>query len=82
MLKNKFKVKDTVVVIKLATQGNGSYTRFLFKKGIITSINDRHKDGITVKFGEATNGRFEEQELLLVTKKTSLKLIKLLYDKT
>lgn len=80
MVKNKLKVKDTVVVIKLATQGNGSYNRFLFKKGVVTHITDWKRDGITVQFESNSFGRFEEQELLKVNKNTDLKMVKLLYE--
>lgn len=81
MPKNKFKLGDIVVVTNLIKQGSGAYNRYLFQKGTITYINDWKSDGINVRFTRTTSGQFFEDELLLVTEKTNLKVVKLLYAK-
>jgi hypothetical protein len=79
--KSKFKVGDIVVVTNLIKQGTGAYNRYLFQKGTITWINDWKSDGINVRFTRTTSGQFFQEELLLVTEKTDLKLVKVLYGK-
>ena len=81
MAKSKFKVGDIVIVTNLIKYGDGAYTRYLFKKGTVVSITGWRSHSISVRFTETTCGHFFKEELLLVTKKTNLKMVKLLYVK-
>lgn len=81
MPKSKFKLGDIVVVINLIKHGTGAYDRYLFQKGTITRISGWRSDAFSVRFNRITSGHFYEKELLLVTEKTDLKVVKLLYGK-
>jgi hypothetical protein len=77
-MQRKYKIGDKVIVIKLVRYSDGSYIRYLFKVGKVTSTENWKIENYTVKF-RATTGTFQEEELMLVTKTTNIKAIKLLY---